>query len=329
MIESDVLHLLNQIYTHMDQLSHPPLSDLSPTQSRYYFQEGRPFFGGWEQVDVNQVDDRVIRLDKPALPVRIYRPAQLPKDQPLPALIYLHGGGWVLGDLDSCDSICSFIANRTQSVVVSVDYRLAPEHKFPIPLVDTTDAVHWIHDNAYRLGIHPDQIMIGGESAGANLAAAAAIWFRNSCSSIIKGQLLITPVTHCSFDRPSYLQKGTMNLSRERMMWFWDHYLQSAEQGENYYASPLLVPDASNLPPAIVVTAGFDPLHDEGREYGELLQGYGVMTKHLHYPRMVHSFIHMAGQVSVAHKAFCEMVDVYQEICEDIYNLHWTRVATR
>ncbi|MBA4496121.1 alpha/beta hydrolase [Paenactinomyces guangxiensis] len=299
-IDIQVQQVLNKIYTRMSELNHPPLEQLTPGMSRYYFQEGRKFFARVPVAGV-RVEDRRISRTAPDLPIRIYSPDGR---GPFPVLVYFHGGGWVLGDLDSSDDICQAIAKRSHCVVISVGYRLAPEHKYPAPVHDAFDAICWAFEHIELLHGDPMRLAVGGESAGANLACAAALKASEIKSPPLFCQLLITPVTHYSFNTKSYRTGGSRNLTRERMIWFWHHYLQDPAQGLEPYASPLLVKNPGNLPPALIATAQYDPLRDEGEAYANLLRKHGVNVTYFCFAGLVHSFVHMAGNVELAKKAF-------------------------
>lgn len=226
---------------------------------------------------------------------------------PYPILVYFRGGGWVFGDLDSADAPCSFLCKYANCIVVSVQYRQAPEYKCPIPVIDTVEAIKWVHKNAESLGGNAHKIAVGGESAGANLAAVAAIKLRDEGSIPLVAQLLITPVTQYGFDTPSYQAGYNKGLSFETMKWFWNHYLENDSQGEEYFASPLKVKDGKNLPPALIVNAGYDPLKDDGLLYAKHLQSFDVPVQTLDYPSFIHSFILMIRVVEDTRLALYEV----------------------
>jgi acetyl esterase len=239
------------------------------------------------------------------IPVRIYRPSD---DDRLPALVYFHGGGWVLGNLDSHDATCRLLTNGAQCVVISVDYRLAPEHKFPAAADDAYAATTWVAENAAPLGIDPRRIAVGGDSAGGNLAAAVTLMAKEQGEPSIAYQVLIYPVTNHSFDTTSYETnaEGYM-LTRRSMIWFWNHYLAEPADGQNAYASPLQADDLGGLPPALVITAEFDPLRDEGAAYAERLKQAGVPVKYTDYPGMIHGFFGMSLMLDTAKQAVSDV----------------------
>ncbi|HVA43852.1 MAG TPA: alpha/beta hydrolase [Acidimicrobiales bacterium] len=231
------------------------------------------------------------------IPARLYRPAQEPI---LPGLVYFHGGGWVLCGLDSHDGTCRAIADQAGCVVLSVDYRLAPEHHFPAAVEDAVASASWFAEHAKDLGVDPQRIAVGGDSAGANLAAVVALRARNEGRRPFLQQLLIYPVTDYDFERPSMLDPGDDRvLTAEDMRWFWSHYLDDPLAGHHVDASPLRA-DLSGLPPTIVVTAEYDPLRDDGSAYAARLAEYGVPVEHLTADGMPHGFIGMADIVRSA-----------------------------
>ena len=223
--------------------------------------------------------------------VRIYRPLSAPAMAP--ALVYAHGGGFVFCDLDSHDGLCRNIANRTQAVVVSVDYRLAPEHRWPAAAEDIYAAVAWTAGHAEPLGVDPGRMAVGGDSAGGNLAAVAALMARDRGGPMLAAQLLIYPVIAADFDTASHLAFGEGYYNpRAALQWYWDQYVPHAADRRHPHASPLFA-DLQGLPPTVVVLAGHDPLHDEGSAYASALEAAGVGVTRLPYPGGVHGFVTM------------------------------------
>lgn len=242
---------------------------------------------------VAHVENR--RIPGPAgdLPVRVYRPEG---DGPFPAFVYLHGGGWVICNLDTHDAGCRAIANALPGVVVSVDYRLAPEHRFPAAADDAYAATRWVADNAMMLGADPQRLIVGGDSAGGNLSAVVALMARDRGGPALAYQVLIYPVTDASMTKASYtVNADGYLLTRQAMAWFWNHYLGSEGDGSAPYASPLAAPDLRGLPPATVITAEFDPLRDEGNAYAERLRQAGIPVRHQCYAGLIHGFFSMGG----------------------------------
>jgi len=257
-----------------------------------------------EGPEVAKVETR--EMDGPAgkIRVRIYWPAG---NGPKPGLVFFHGGGFVVCDLDSHDATCRELANGADCVVVSVDYRLAPEAKFPAAPEDCYAATQWVSREADQLGIDATRIAVAGDSAGGNLAAVVALMSRDRGGPSLVHQLLIYPVTDNRFDTTSYKDNGSgYFLSANMMRWFWHHYLESEADGENPLASPLRAGDLSGLPPATVLTAQYDPLRDEGRAYAKRLEEAGVATTHTDYPGVFHGFLGMTAQIPRARQAVDE-----------------------
>ena len=243
---------------------------------------------------VHEVENRLAG----SVPVRIYRPSA---QRPLPTLVYFHGGGWVLGDLDVYDGTVRDLANASGCMVVSVDYRLAPEHKFPAAADDAFAATKWVADNAAEIGADPARIAVGGDSAGGNLAAAVTLMARERGVPKIAFQLLVYPVTDQAFETPSYHENAEgYGLTRKQMMWFSGHYLRSPADADDPLASPLRAPSLRGLPPALVVTAGYDPLRDEAEQYAERLKADGVEVRVERYPGLIHGFFGMTATIDAA-----------------------------
>ena len=229
------------------------------------------------------------------IPVRTYTPEG---NSPMGVLVYYHGGGFVLGDLESHDRVCRALANKAGCVVVSVDYRLAPEHIFPAAAEDCYSATKWVAENAASLGADPARLAVGGDSAGGNLAAAVSMMARDCGGPSIAFQLLFYPVTDCALDTPSYKEFANDGyvLSRSDMEWFWNHYLGPDSDAEktNPYACPLRAKNLAGLPPALVMTASHDPLRDEGERFAQRLISAGVKVTCTRYEGVTHGFISFA-----------------------------------
>ena len=271
----------------------PPFEEMSPTAARVVAMSFRDLQG--EAETVQEVRDILVPGPLGNLPVRVYHPEP---GRALPLLVYLHGGGWVIGDIEVVDRPCRALANAGHCVIASVNYRLSPETKFPGPVEDCYAATNWLAAHAAGLGADPSRIAVGGDSAGGNLAAAVALMARDRAGPKLAFQLLIYPVTAPAKGTTfgSYTENAeNYLLTRAAMEWFWDHYLNGEEQGRNPYASPLFAADHSRLPPAMVITAEFDPLRDEGRAYAGKLREAGVDVTTSHYEGLIHGFFWMAG----------------------------------
>ncbi|MCF8565851.1 alpha/beta hydrolase [Alicyclobacillus tolerans] len=235
---------------------------------------------------VGRVLDQTIPGPEGSIPVRIYTPSA---QGPFPLLVFFHGGGWVVGNLDTVDDSCRALAELARCVVVSVDYRLAPEHKFPAPFDDAFAATTWCVQHATELGADPEFIAVGGDSAGGNLAAAVAIKAKGTLN--LAYQMLIYPITNYAFDTDSYQDNAEgYFLTREGMMWYWQQYLDSPTDGAHVLASPLRASDLTGLPQALVLTAEFDPLRDEGEQYAKRLQDSGVPVTSIRVDGLIHGF---------------------------------------
>ena len=267
----------------------PPLGTLSVEGARALHED--LFTPPAEPIPVDTVRDLSIDGPNGPIPIRVYAPHG---DGPFPVLVYYHGGGWVVGDLDSIDPTCRALTNVADAVVVSVDYRLAPEHPFPEPIEDCYAALSWVAANTTAIRGDPERVAVGGDSAGGNLAAAVALLARDRGGPSLVHQALVYPVTEHAFETASYEENAEgYFLTRGDMEWFWNRYLPTDIAGRNPYASPLCAPSLADLPSASVVTAGFDPLRDEGVAYADALDEAGVDVAHHHYPGMIHGFFTM------------------------------------
>jgi acetyl esterase len=253
---------------------------------------------------VESVHDVSIPGPAGSLAVRSYRPAGSSPGQRLPAFVFFHGGGWVFGNLDSHDSLCRSLCNAARCAVLAVDYRLAPEHRFPAAVDDTLAALRHVAQHGEQLGIDASRLAAGGDSAGGNLVAVAALAFRDQGGPRLALQVLLYPVTDLSLESPSYatLGQGYM-LTLDRMRFFRGQYLSTPEDVLDWRASPLQAKDLSGLPPALIVTASHDPLVDEGKAYADKLAAAGVEVIYRCYPGVVHGFMTMAGAVDTGRTA--------------------------
>ena len=257
---------------------------------------------------VGDVENRVIEVNGLSIPIRIYTPDAA---GPFPMLLYFHGGGWVLSNLDTHDSLCRKIVNRAQCIVISVDFRLAPEHKFPAAAEDSFAATCWAAEHATELHGDAERIAVAGDSAGGNLAAVVALMARDQHKPALIYQVLIYPVTgYHTPGTPSYFELGEgYNLTREEMIWFWRNYLRDEQDAQNPYAAPMHAQFLQNLPPAFILTAEYDPLRDEGEAYANRLQESGIPVTLKRYPGMLHGFVNMSG-----------ILDQGKQAIEDIAN---------
>jgi acetyl esterase len=241
------------------------------------------------------------------VPVRAYRPKGAGADEILPALVYFHGGGWVIGDLDTHDVVCRTLCNAARCAVFSVEYRKAPEAPFPAAVEDCFAALGFVSRNSGSLKINPSRVAVGGDSAGGNLATVCALLAREAGGPALSHQLLIYPGTDQRMAHPSIERNGEgYLLTKHSMRYFRGHYLSRPEDWLDWRASPLLATSLAGLPPAFVLTAGYDPLLDEGRAYAERLKQEGVPTEVREYADMVHGFITMGRVLDAANAALAE-----------------------
>lgn len=262
--------------------------------------------------EIFSVTNRFIPGPTADLLIRIYRP-NTSKD--LPALVFSHGGGWVLNFLDIYDAALHSLANKTGSVIISVNYQKAPEHPYPTPFDDCFSTLLWVCANASELGIDRTKIGIGGDSAGANLAAAVALKIRDDKGPALAYQLLLYPCLERNFETDSYLAYADgYGLSRQSMQWFWEQYLQGSVHDSDPYACPIRAKDFSNLAPAIIVTAEYDPLKDDGIKYERLLKASGVPTSYCEYKGMIHGFVNLGAVTSTADKAISDCAKLIKDL---------------
>lgn len=257
-------------------------------------------------------DVRRLRIGR-TLELRLYRP--LRPSEALAGIVYLHGGGWVLGDLDLQDATCRHLANVTGALTAAVAYRLAPEHPYPAPLDDACTAIEWLYECADQLGVERKRIGVAGSSAGANLAAASVLRRRDEGAVSVAAQLLLYPPTDPLMSFPSVSKNGTgYYLTAEDMRGFIEAYLPDPETRTNPYAAPLYAESLKGLPPAVVTTAGFDPLCDEGVAYVQRLQDAGIDVEHLHYPGLIHGYFGFADRVPAAAAARDEVLRAFTRL---------------
>ncbi|WP_229401478.1 alpha/beta hydrolase [Micromonospora okii] len=248
--------------------------------------------GGGDVEPVREVRDATVPGPAGDLPVRVYRPAGAGR---LPTLVYFFGGGWTLGSVDTADGICRRLANATGCQVVTVGYRLAPEHPFPAAVHDCDAAVRWLAGHADEFGVDPDRLAVGGDSAGGNLAAAVTLLARERGGPALAAQLLVYPNTDQRERDDPAGEQDPLLFNRHSVAWYRGHYLPDPADAADPLASPLLADDLTGLPPALVVTAEYDPLREEGERYAERLRAAGVPVELARYDGMIHGFFAMPG----------------------------------
>ncbi|ACK72138.1 Alpha/beta hydrolase fold-3 domain protein [Gloeothece citriformis PCC 7424] len=281
--------LLPLVESYLEQLNQlPPVTQLSPEEVRTLLSM-RYKLDPNHKITVGEISERLLPNYWAPINLRIYTPTGTP---PFPIVVYFHGGGWVLGDLDMMDGFCRVLCKEAQCVVVSVDYRLAPEHKFPAAVEDAYAATLWVSRHVEELKGNPEKIAVAGDSAGGNLAAVVALMARDKGEFSLIHQLLIYPVTNYGFDNPSYKKYAQGYwLTPEDMIWYWQHYLPSPETGNNVLVSPLQAESLENLPPASIYTAEFDILRSEAESYADRLQQAGVPVLSKCCEGLIHGFL--------------------------------------
>jgi acetyl esterase len=291
------------VYKAFQEAGRPPYETLTPPEARAAYLAARPVSQP-EPPELAEVKALAVPAPHGAIGARLYRPKQLRSESGLsPALVFFHGGGWVIGDLDSHDVVCRKLAHEGELIVISVDYRLAPEHKFPSAVEDAITATKWIAANAGALGIDDRKLCVGGDSAGGNLAAVVAIAARDGDGPALSGQVLIYPATDFAMTHPSHREPETsILLTHSVIQWFKNHYLGAADIAD-WRASPARAATLSGLPPAYVLTAGADPLRDEGDEYAARLKQAGVPVTYRHFPGQFHGFFTMGKLLQQANVA--------------------------
>ena len=275
----------------------PPTHTLTPAQARAFYRERR----GFTQPDPPAMAE-VRDLSAGAVPLRLFRPRA--SAQALPVLLYLHGGGWTIGDLDTHDVLCRQLATEAGCAVLSVDYRMGPEQRFPAAVDDCVEAFGWVLAHAADLQLDVSRTAVGGDSAGGNLAAALCLVQRESGQPLPGFQLLIYPATDMRAVAPSHTTNGQgYMLTSDSITWYRGNYLATPAEWTDWRASPLLAASHAGLPPALVLTAGFDPLRDEGLQYANALSAAGVPTQYVCFERQIHGFITMGRVIAEAHTA--------------------------
>jgi len=303
MLHPDARALLDLI----EERGLPAMHTLTPAEARAFYRDRRSFTQP-AAPEMGGVRDSHCEGPHGRIPLRIYRPmgagASPARAATLPVLVYYHGGGWTIGDLDTHDVLCRQLCNGSGAVVVSVDYRMGPEHRFPAAVDDCLAATRWVRDASSELGVDPARLAVGGDSAGGNLAAVVAILARDAGDLPIAYQLLIYPATDMRRRHASHTTNGRgYLLTTATISYYHDHYIADAAHDLDWRASPLLHADLRKLPRALVVTAGFDPLRDEGLEYADRLVAAGNRATYVCYERQIHGFITMGKVIDEANSA--------------------------
>lgn len=269
--------------------------------------EGRQIFAGFNQLfgdgpEIYRIEDLKMAG---SVPVRIYRPSSKVN---LPVIVYFHGGGWVLGNIETHDTLCRRLAEVSGSIVVSVDYRLAPEHPFPAAFEDCFEVTNYVSKNASRFGINPSKIAVCGDSAGGNLAAAVALKVRDEACFQLDSQWLIYPVIEPNFESVSYQQfADNHGLTRHIMKWFWDQYVPDLKNRLLHYAAPIAAKSLVGLPYSYVLTAEYDVLRTEGEKYAKRLRDANIPTDLVQYHGALHGFLHFAAAFDDGQRALTEL----------------------
>jgi acetyl esterase len=288
----------------------PPFETLTPAEAREAYSASRRILQ-LPPEDVAESRDATVAGPLGPIGIRLYRPAGTDASDVLPALVWYHGGGWLLGDLDSHDVACRRFANAVRCRVVSVDYRMAPEHVFPAAVNDSFEATKYVFEHAAELGIDPDRIAVGGDSAGGNLAAVMALMARDGTLPPLVFQLLVYPATDMAMTTvSSQAITQTVPLTSKTMKWFIDHYMRGPADVIDWRASPARAADLSGTAQALVLTCSLDPLCDEGVDYARRLEREGVRVTHLHFSDQIHGFMSMGKIVRAAGMAIEMMAAV-------------------
>ncbi len=298
------------VFKAFQEAGRPPYETVSPAEARELYLKGR-VVSNPEPPELKSVQPLAIPAPQGSIRARLYTPLRLREANGLaPCLVFFQGGGWVIGNLDSHDVVCRKLADEGQLIVISVDYRLAPEHKFPAAVDDAISATKWIADNAKQLGIDASRLRVGGDSAGGNLAAVVAIAARDGNGPAIAGQVLIYPAIDFALTHPSHSEPETsILLTHSVIRWFRDNYLNGTADVDDWRASPARAKTFTGLPPAYVLTAGADPLRDEGDEYAKRLKEAGVPVTYRTFPGQFHGFFTMGKLLQQANVAAREIGD--------------------
>ncbi|WP_409188984.1 alpha/beta hydrolase [Bradyrhizobium sp. RDM4] len=296
------------VYKAFQEAGRPAYETLTAAEARAYYAQAR-FATNPEPPELARVAPLSIPAPHGVIPARLYVPKEPRRQDGLaPALVFFHGGGWVIGDLESHDVVCRQLADAGALIVIAIDYRLAPEHKFPAAVEDAITATKWIAAHARELGIDAARLSIGGDSAGGNLAAVTALAARDGAGPAIAGQLLIYPATDFAMTHGSHSEPETsVLLTHSVIRWFRDHYLNGSADIHDWRASPARATTLAGLPPAYVLTAGADPLRDEGDEYAARLKRASVSVTTRHFSGQFHGFFTMGKLLQQANVAVSEI----------------------
>jgi len=294
------------VYKAFQEAGRPAYETLTPPEAREYYMQAR-LVANPEPPELLSAESLAIPAPHGRIPARIYTPKKLRKADGLaPGLVFFHGGGWVIGNLETHDVVCRKLAHEGEMIVMSVDYRLAPEHRFPAAVEDAVTATKWVAANAKGLGIDASRLVVGGDSAGGNLAAVVSLHARENGPKLA-GQLLVYPATDFSRKHPSHSEPETsILLTHTVVTWFMNNYLGDADIND-CRASPARARTLADLPPAYVLTAGADPLRDEGDEYAARLKEAGVAVTYRHFPGQFHGFFTMGKLLNQANIAVGEI----------------------
>jgi acetyl esterase len=295
------------VYKAFQEAGRPAYETLTAPEARDYYMQAR-LVSNPEPPELQAVEELAIPASHGAIPARLYTPKTLRERNGLaPCLVFFHGGGWVIGNLETHDVVCRKLASEGELRVISVDYRLAPEHKFPAAVDDSIIATRWIAANTKKLGIDASRLIVGGDSAGGNLAAVVALDARDGNGPEIAGQLLVYPATEFARTHASHREPETSILLTHSVIgWFANHYMGDADVSD-WRASPARAKTLAGLPPAYVLTAGADPLRDEGDEYAARLKEAGVDVTYRHFPGQFHGFFTMGKLLNQANVALSEI----------------------
>jgi len=296
------------VFKAFQEAGRPAYETLPANDARELYLAARPVVNP-DPPERAKVEQLAISAPHGVIPARLYVPKQLRKpDELAPCLVFFHGGGWVIGNLETHDVVCRKLAVEGELIVISVDYRLAPEHKFPAAVEDAITATKWVAANAQKLGVDASRLVVGGDSAGGNLAAVVAIAARDGDGPKIAGQLLIYPATEARRTHPSHSEPETsILLTHSVTTWFYWNYLNDVADVDDWRVSPARAQTLGALPPAYVLTAGADPLRDEGNDYAARLKDAGVAVTYRHFPGQFHGFFTMGKLLNQADVAASEI----------------------